>query len=85
VDSGVSIGFISQLLVKELDLDLAARKYALFEVLEATGFRTIGSRLFPWPVRIMMVYGICRRYTSMPQKLRGIILFWDTHSFAKLI
>jgi len=62
-----------------------AYRYALFKALEATGFRAIGNKLFPWPARTAMVYRIRKRYASMPQKLRGMTLFWDTYSFNRLI
>jgi len=62
-----------------------AYRCAPFKVLEATGFRAIGNKLFPWLARTAMVYGICRRYAFTPQKLRGITLFWDTYGFDRLI
>jgi len=52
-----------------------AYRYVLFKVLEATRFRTIENKFFPWPARTAIVYGIYRRCASTLQKLRGITLF----------
>jgi len=62
-----------------------AYRYVLFKALEATGFHTIGNKLFPWLARTAIVYRIYRRCASTPQKLRGITLFWDTYGFNRLI
>jgi len=62
-----------------------AYRCVLFKVLKATRFYAMGNRLFPWPARTVIVYRTRRRCASMPQKLRGITLFWDIYGFTKLI